>query len=52
MESEVVVMQLSALLFFEKEVVKMFHDLLMIGCAFVTGGAAVIVIQYFRNNKK
>lgn len=29
----------------------MFHDLFMIGCAFVTGGAAVIVAQYFRKNK-
>ena len=38
----------SALLFFGKGVYKMFHDLFMIGCAFVAGGAAVIVAQYFR----
>lgn len=30
----------------------MFHDLFMIGCAFVAGGAAVIVAQYFRKKIK
>ncbi len=37
-----------AFYFLKKGVAEMFHDLFMIGCAFVAGGAAVIVAQYFR----